>query len=59
MLLELLIFAVVLTMLEMVGGLILFRYFMNKFIDKEFMKNYTKKILQITEEIQEELYEEN
>ena len=59
MLLELLIFAVVLTMLEMVGGLILFRYLMNKFIDKEFMKNYTKKFLQITEEIQEELYEEN
>lgn len=59
MLLELLIFAVVLTGLQMIGGFILFKYLMNKFTNKEFLTDYMKKFLQITEEIQEELYEEN
>lgn len=53
--LEMVVFALVLVTAQFVGGIIMMKYVMKKYMNKEFLKSYTKMGLEVAEELTREM----
>lgn len=53
--LEMVVFALVLVTAQFVGGIIMTKYMMKKYMNKEFIKSYTKMGLEVAEELISEM----
>ena len=49
--LEMVIFALVLVTAQFVGGFIMIKYMMKKYMNKEFIKSYTKMGMEVAQEL--------
>ncbi len=53
--LEMIVFAVTLVIAQFVGSLIMFKYVMNRYMNKAFLKEYAKMGMEAAQEIAEEM----
>lgn len=53
--LEMVVFALVLVAAQFIGGFIMFKYVMKKYMNKEFIKAYTKMGLEVAQELTAEM----
>lgn len=56
--LEMVVFALVLVLAQFVGGFIMMKYVMKAYMNKEFIKSYTKMGMEVVQEIAKEMEED-
>ena len=55
--LELVVFAAVFVVFQMIGGYVMTKVMMKQFMNKEIIKNYTKMTFEIAKELEDEMFD--